>query len=161
MRMSPFRASRRRAMAGVSLVELMVGIAIGLIIVAGGLALLANFTGENRRLLLETRLNQDLRAAMDVVTRDLRRAGYWQASTGGMWVEGGPNVPAQNAYRSFYNNAACNSASSASAPIPAAAASFVCYSIAGDADNIVAANELYGFQQIGRASCRERVCSTV
>lgn len=142
--MNPLRARRHRESAGVSLVELMVGIAIGLIIVAGGLALLASFTGENRRLLLETRLNQDLRAAMDVVTRDLRRAGYWQASTGGMWVEGGPNVPAQNAYRSFYN-AACNAAPSASAPIPAAAANFVCYSIAGDANNTVAATEFYGF----------------
>ena len=65
---------------GVSMVEMMVGVAIALVVVAGGLALLANFTGENRRLLLETRLNQDLRAAMDVVVRDLRRAGYWQGA---------------------------------------------------------------------------------
>jgi prepilin peptidase dependent protein B len=144
MRLNPPIFHRRRAAAGVSLVELMVGIAISLFIVAGGLALLANFTGENRRLLLETRLNQDLRAAMDVVTRDLRRAGYWQASTGGMWVQGGPNVPAQSAYRSFYN-AACNNTPGGAAPIPAAAANFVCYTVAGDTNNTADANEYYGF----------------
>jgi prepilin peptidase dependent protein B len=142
-----FSAGRRRA-AGISMVELMVGIAISLIVVGGGLSLLANFTGENRRLLLETRLNQDLRAAMDVVTRDLRRAGHWQGSTAGIWVNGGPNVPPQNAYRYFYDSACNASALGASAPIPPAAASHVCYAIAGDADNAVNETtraELYGF----------------
>ena len=131
-----------------SLVELLVGMAIGLIVVGGGLALLANFTGENRRLLLETRLNQDLRAAMDVVTRDMRRAGHWQGAASGVWFDGGPNVPPQNAYRNFYNSA-CNAATlGASAPSPAASASFVCYAIAGDSNNTVdevARTELYGF----------------
>jgi len=134
---------------GISIVELMIGVAISLIIVAGGLALLSNFTGESRRLLLETRLNQDLRAAMDVVTRDLRRAGYWQGSTAGIWVDGGASVPTQNGYRFFYASA-CNAATlGASAPSPAAAASSVCYTISGDANNAVAANEYYGFHLTG------------
>lgn len=140
-------AGRRRA-AGISMVELLVGITISLIVVGGGLSLLANFTGENRRLLLETRLNQDLRAAMDVVTRDLRRAGHWQGSTAGIWVNGGPNVPPQNAYRYFYDSACNAPALGASAPIPPAAASHVCYAIAADADNAVNETtraELYGF----------------
>lgn len=140
---------RQRALqAGLSIVELMVGVAISLIIVAGGLSLLANFTSENRRLLLETRLNQDLRAAMDVVTRDLRRAGYWQGSTAGIWVNGGPNVPAQSAYRNFYDSA-CNAVSlGASAPSPAASAAYVCYAVAQDANNAVDLTtraELFGF----------------
>ncbi|MDH4060382.1 MAG: hypothetical protein OEU94_06175 [Aquincola sp.] len=123
------RLARRAREAGISMVELMVGIAISLIVVAGGLSLLANFTGENRRLLLETRLNQDLRAAMDVVTRDIRRAGYWQGATASIWVNGGPNVPPQNMYRGFYASR-CNATTlGASAPSPAASASFVCYAI--------------------------------
>lgn len=127
----------RRGSAGISMVELMVGIAISLIVVGGGLSLLANFTGENRRLLLETRLNQDLRAAMDVITRDLRRAGHWQGSTESIWVNGGPNVPPQNAYRYFYNSA-CNATTlGASAPTLPAAASYVCYAVAVDTDNAV------------------------
>lgn len=141
-------SAKRGAQAGLSIVELLVGVAIALIIVAGGLTLLANFTGENRRLLLETRLNQDLRAAMDVVTRDLRRAGYWQGSAAGTWVEGGPNVPAQNAYRSFYDSA-CNAVTlGASAPSPAAPAPYVCYAVAQDGNNTVNETtraELFGF----------------
>jgi len=133
---------------GLSLVELMVGIAISLVIVAGGLSLLTNFTAENRRLLLETRLNQDLRAAMELVTQDLRRAGYWQGSTAGVWAEGGPGVPAANAYRFFYNSA-CNAATlGASAPTLPAPASHVCYAVAQDGNNAVNETtraELYGF----------------
>jgi prepilin peptidase dependent protein B len=129
---------------GISIVELMVGVAISLIVVGGGLALLANFTGENRRLLLETRLNQDLRAAMDLVTRDLRRASHWQGATGGIWVDGGA-APTQNAYRFFYESA-CN-ATTLGAPVatPAAAASSVCYAVAQNANNVVDTNEYYGF----------------
>jgi prepilin peptidase dependent protein B len=139
----------RRPASGVSIVELLVGVTIALIVVGGGLLLLANFTSENRRLLLETRLNQDLRAAMDVVTRDLRRAGYWQGATAGMWVASGPNVPAQNAYRAFYASACNASPLGASAPAPAGAASSVCYSISADSDNAVASAEYYGFHLSG------------
>ncbi len=139
---------RGAAQAGLSLVELMVGIAISLVIVAGGLSMLATFTGENRRLLLETRLNQDLRAAMAVVTQDLRRAGYWEGSTAGVWAEGGARVPPANAYRAFYNSP-CNAPTlGASAPSPAASASHVCYAMAHDGDNAVnelTRAELYGF----------------
>ena len=142
---NPRRGARCGPAIGISIVELMVGIAISLIVVAGGLMLLANFTSENRRLLLETRLNQDLRAAMDVVTRDLRRAGYWQGATAGMWVDGGPNVPAQNAYRFFYGSACNASPLGASSPSPAASASSVCYTVSADANNAVAATEYYGF----------------
>ena len=65
----------KRQARGMGIVELLVGLALGLFVVSGGLMLLAGFTDENRRLLLETRLTQDLRAASDLVTRDLRRAG--------------------------------------------------------------------------------------
>lgn len=66
---------RRRGQAGLSIVELMVGIAIGLIVVAASTMVVATQLGENRRLLLETQLQQDLRATADIITRELRRAG--------------------------------------------------------------------------------------
>jgi type IV pilus assembly protein PilW len=62
---------------GVSLVEMMVGIAVGLIIVAAATLMVASQLGDNRRLLLETQVQQDLRATADLITRELRRAGYW------------------------------------------------------------------------------------
>jgi type II secretory pathway component PulJ len=67
--------ARRRQQSGLSIVELMVGIAIGLIVVAGATVVVSTQLAENRRLLLETQLQQDLRATADIVTRELRRAG--------------------------------------------------------------------------------------
>ena len=62
---------------GMSLVELMVGVTIGLFIVAAATLLVGNQLTDNRRLLLETQLQQDMRATMDIMTRQIRRAGVW------------------------------------------------------------------------------------
>lgn len=67
-----FAMARQR---GLSLVELLVGISVGLFVLAGATLLLSTQLGDNRRLLLETQLQQDLRATMDIITRELRRAG--------------------------------------------------------------------------------------
>ncbi len=62
-----------RRQRGLSLVELMVGIAIGLIIVAAASVLMTTQLFENRRLIAETQMQQDLRAAADLMARELRR----------------------------------------------------------------------------------------
>ncbi len=68
--------SRSRAtQRGLSLVELMVGITVGLFVVAAASMLMANQLTDNRRLLLETQVQQDLRATLDIVVRQLRRSG--------------------------------------------------------------------------------------
>jgi len=85
------RTTPNSAQRGVSLVELMVGIAIGLILVAAASMLMSMQLGENRRLLVETQLQQDMRAAMDVIARELRRVGAQSENLAlqGLWVEGG------------------------------------------------------------------------
>lgn len=70
-------ARQRVAAAGMSLVELLVGLTIGMFVVGGGLAVFARNLVGARQVLAETRLNQDLRSAVDVITRDVRRSGYW------------------------------------------------------------------------------------
>jgi prepilin peptidase dependent protein B len=70
-----------RHQRGMTLVELMVGIAVGLFVVAGATKLLVDNLTNNRRMLVETRVNQDLRSAADLIVRDLRRAGYWQGAS--------------------------------------------------------------------------------
>lgn len=64
-----------------TLVELLVGMALGLVVAGGALALFLAELQTSRRLLLEARLSQDLRAAVDILARDLRRAGHWQNSS--------------------------------------------------------------------------------
>lgn len=61
---------------GVTLIEVLVGVTVGLIILAGAVTVLTNlsFSGlENSR---ATRLNQELRSTLDFIHRDLQRAGY-------------------------------------------------------------------------------------
>ncbi len=62
---------------GLSIVEMMIGVTISLFILAGATMLLTSQLGDNRRLLLEAQLQQDLRTAADMISRDIRRAGYW------------------------------------------------------------------------------------
>ena len=65
----------RRSQTGLSIVELLVGVAIGLVITAAATLLMSGQLVENRRLLTETQLQQDLRAAADIMAREMRRAG--------------------------------------------------------------------------------------
>lgn len=71
------RPPGRDRQRGLSLVEMLVGIAIGLIIVAAASMTVATQLSDNRRLLMEMQLQQDLRAATDVISRELRRVGFW------------------------------------------------------------------------------------
>ena len=77
MSVSAGRRPSRPCVQGVLLIELMIGISIGLLIAAAAVTFVAGHLNDNRRLLLESRLMQDLRTAADIVARDLRRAGYW------------------------------------------------------------------------------------
>ncbi len=73
---------------GLSMVELLVGTAVGLLVVAAGSMLVSNHAHESRALMIETRLMQDLRTAADIVSRDLRRAGYWGNAASGVAGDG-------------------------------------------------------------------------
>ncbi len=64
-----------RRQRGLSLVELMVGITVGLIVVAAASLLLSTQLVENRRLVAEAQVQQDLRATADIIARELRRSG--------------------------------------------------------------------------------------
>ncbi len=91
------RLGRQR---GLSIIELMVGVAVGLFIIGGAIKLFVDMFGNNRRLVLETRVNQDLRAAADIIARDVRRAGYWQGASGAINVAPGA-APIPNPYASY------------------------------------------------------------
>ncbi|MFN9745672.1 MAG: PilW family protein [Betaproteobacteria bacterium] len=72
--LSGARFSRHRQ-RGLSLVELMVGITIGLIVVAAASLLVSGQLSESRRLIAEAQVQQDLRASVDTIVRELRRSG--------------------------------------------------------------------------------------
>lgn len=60
---------------GFTLIELMISIVIGLIILAAVLGMFITMIKSDSDNLKSIRLNQELRAAMSLITRDIRRAG--------------------------------------------------------------------------------------
>ena len=120
-----------RRQRGLTVVEMMVGFAVGLFIIGGATKLFVDYLTNNRKLLLETRVNQDLRAAADLVVRDLRRAGYWQNASSLIWVSNASNTGGSyttNPYRTITVGTANGSDS-------------ITYSYAKDSDNAPGAAE--------------------
>ena len=70
---------------GVSIVELMIGITIGLFILAGASLVMTSQISDNRRLLLDTQVQQDLRAVSSLIVRDVRRANYYGLAHRKIW----------------------------------------------------------------------------
>jgi prepilin peptidase dependent protein B len=79
---------RRHGERGVSLIELMVGTAVGLLVAAAAGSVLATQHSAAQRVQSEARLMQDLRATAELVGRDLRRAGHWSAAASGVRSDG-------------------------------------------------------------------------
>lgn len=86
----------RRIQGGLSLVELLVGSTVGLFVAAATGLLAVNQLADNRRLLLETQVQQDLRAAADIVVREIRRAGFHSAAEAWVWQPGASPAPNPN-----------------------------------------------------------------
>lgn len=61
---------------GVSLVELMVGMVIGLLVIIAALSMYASTSRGARDTLGSAKLNMEIRGAMDVMIEDIRRAGF-------------------------------------------------------------------------------------
>ena len=142
------RAPRHRA-RGLSIVELMVGITISLFILAGATLVLTTQLDNNRRLLLEAQLQQDLRTAADMISRDVRRAGYWGRSYCNVWPGALDlaNCPAGNPY---------NTMTPAVAPAPAGTTQLV-YDRSTDAEGGGDFNRDDGLVDAEVGSPRERV----
>lgn len=95
--MSLNRASQR----GVSLVELLVTLVIGLIVIGASTTVFVGTLGANSSQMRISRLNNELRTAMTYVSRDLRRAGYnnWTVAQleAGDFTNSGQAVPVMGA----------------------------------------------------------------
>ncbi|MFM2090476.1 MAG: hypothetical protein RLZZ127_965 [Planctomycetota bacterium] len=74
--LAPLIPPGRRASRGWTLVSAMVAAAAGLLVLAGLMRLVVAHVDEQRRMLLDARLTQDLRTILGLLTRDLQRAGH-------------------------------------------------------------------------------------
>jgi prepilin peptidase dependent protein B len=90
--------SRRRRARGASIIELMVGVTVGLVVVGAAITLSGRNIASSRVLLADIRVNQDLRAVAELMTRDLRRAAYWGHAIDGTRAAGSGSVAPRNPY---------------------------------------------------------------
>lgn len=104
MQLNTLRIQSKGVQRGLGLVELMVGITVGLIVTAGAAMVATRQINEHRRLMLEVQMQQDLRVAADLLQQDLRRAGYRGLPANGVWEpeHNAGAVPAKNAASSPY-----------------------------------------------------------
>ena len=65
---------------GLSLVEMMVGLALGLLVLGGALLLMTHQARALLGLSQSSRFDQDLQEALDVVVREIHRAGFRNSS---------------------------------------------------------------------------------
>lgn len=132
MRVSRFSVQLRyihNRQCGLSLAELLVGVAIGLFIMSGTVSLFVTNLGNTRRLMIEARVNQDMRTAAELITRDLRRAGYWANSINGTIANGSNSITTSNPYISV-----------------ATGSPEITYSFTRDANDTLNTNEQFGFR---------------
>ncbi|MBA3597806.1 MAG: prepilin-type N-terminal cleavage/methylation domain-containing protein [Methylibium sp.] len=130
-----------RQQRGLSLVELLVGAALGLFLVGGAISLFVGNLDSSRRLLIEARVNQDLRTAADLIARDLRRAGYWAEA-----IKGVAAAPMPNPHKAI-------------AGTYGVADSEITYSFARNGNSSVENNEQFGFK-LYRGAIRMRTDGT-
>jgi len=65
-----------RSQAGFSLMEAVVAMSISLVVTAAMVALMANSLSSTSRIVNMTKLSDDMRSTMQMLTRDVRRASY-------------------------------------------------------------------------------------
>jgi type IV pilus assembly protein PilW len=129
----------RRAQRGLSIMELLVGITVGLIVTGGAVMLLAKNMAGSRLLLTESRLNEDLRNAADLLTRDLRRAGYWGNAMKGVTAIGFTSATTPNPY------------STVTAPASADEVGYRFSRDPGTDNDTLDGNEQFGFRLVNEA----------
>lgn len=67
----------RHGQRGLTIVELLVGMAVGVIVIGGATAIYTSSVRGSNDTLLASKLNQELSAALYVMSADIRRAGFW------------------------------------------------------------------------------------
>lgn len=137
--MLSIRSRSRSAQAGVTLVEMMVAIVVGLIVIAAVLALIVSIMKANRQSIEATRLMQEMRATAAVIAADVRRArgvtdplATVKLATGNPYKDVDTTTPgcirfaydggASGPYRVIYRDAASNKVLTAGGAVPANAA---------------------------------------
>ena len=140
--------ARKSSVCGMSIIELMIGITIGLFILAGATLVVTGQLSEGRRLLTDTQIQQDLRAASDIIARDVRRAGYTGRASLNVW----PKAIADGLVNPYADMTSEGSAMTASGNVVTSNLEYSFSSANSESgeDNLLKDSEVSGFQYNSR-----------
>jgi prepilin peptidase dependent protein B len=124
---------------GLSVVELMIGMVMGLFLIGGALVMMMSNVDGSRNMLVEARINQDMRAAADIISRDLKRSGYWASAVNGVTISFGATAASINPY----TNITCTTC------LGGTSTSEIVYNYSKDNDDTVGNAEFFGFRLNG------------
>lgn len=65
---------------GLTLIELMIAMLLSILVTGMVISMFTSSIGGHAQAIRTMRLNQDMRIAMDMMVRDIRRAGYWSGA---------------------------------------------------------------------------------
>ena len=138
----------RLRQSGLTLVEVLVGMAVGIIVTGGAVAIYASSVRSGNEALLASKLNQELGALMHVMTNDIRRAGFWGTALGAQADENPFNMPGATALvvRNDMSGDALQSATGQGSCITYA---YDATYIGGNVAGAVEATDLFGFRLNG------------
>lgn len=66
---------------GLTLIEMMIALLLSLLVTGMVISMFTSSIGGHAQAIQTLRLNQDMRITMDMMVRDIRRAGYWSGTT--------------------------------------------------------------------------------
>ena len=78
---------------GFTFIEMMVALVINVILLAALLGVLANYINRYNQAIATDTLNQQLQVAMNFMTNDIRRAGYWSNASTNIGTSGSNSNP--------------------------------------------------------------------
>ncbi|NEX64583.1 prepilin-type N-terminal cleavage/methylation domain-containing protein [Noviherbaspirillum galbum] len=121
----------RARQSGMTLIEVLVASAIGLFLLLGLTTFMTNNLTSNANLQKAAALNQELRAIMSLVSRDVRRAGYWASPSYASGALSG--IGAGNTYSNPFST------------INTATAGCILYSYDRNGNGVLDSTEKFGF----------------
>lgn len=83
----------KRKQAGLTLIEIMIALLLGLIVIGGALSIYISTIRSSTDITNSARLNYDLDSVMQFIVNDVRRAGYWAGGVAESKAENSPTNP--------------------------------------------------------------------
>jgi type IV pilus assembly protein PilW len=133
---------------GVTIIELLVGLAVGVLVVGGAITMYVSSIRSSNNTLAATKLNQEIAALMNVIGNDVRRAGYWEAATIGSF-DLNPFSQPGDTLLTVYDDMTNNTAQAATGSGECVAYAYDATYLPGNVAGTVDAADLFGFRLNG------------